>query len=89
MDTVPSPEFFYQPIAGGSEMIEHPSRPPRAIREAVRVLRPGDVLAITTPSWGGQGVVRLASLTINQAVLAGKAGRNQALTTGPRACRVC
>jgi hypothetical protein len=35
------------------------------------------------------GAGPLASLMINQAVLARKAGRNQALTTGPRASRVC
>jgi len=44
-----------------SEMVEHVERPVDAIGELARVLEPGGLLVLTTPSRPWQGVVRLAS----------------------------
>ncbi|HXJ85066.1 MAG TPA: methyltransferase domain-containing protein [Candidatus Methylomirabilis sp.] len=44
-----------------SEMVEHVERPVDAVKELARVLEPGGLLVITTPSRPWQGVVRMAS----------------------------
>jgi ubiquinone/menaquinone biosynthesis C-methylase UbiE len=44
-----------------SEMVEHTTSPGEAVKELVRVLRPGGLLVLTTPNHRWQWLVRLAS----------------------------
>lgn len=56
---LPFPDGTFEVVVS-SEMVEHVPDPNQAVRELIRVLRPGGVLALTTPNWTWVWSVRIA-----------------------------
>lgn len=57
---IPFPDGTFD-VVMSTEVIEHTPDPLRALRELARVVKPGGILAVTTPGRAWQPVVRVAS----------------------------